>query len=341
MKVFNKTSYLILSVILLGFLAGLRGEDVGKDYLTYQRVFDLYSELKVNDGFLSNFEPGFSFIILLLKRLFTLNYGIWIMLFFSFTSIIIRLYSFSKIAINPFLVLLFYYSHYFFLHEMTQIRIALASSIFIFGLIYYLRGKKIAYIFFVLIAASFHYSAILYFAVFLIDNKYFNKVFTIIALCFAIIFGIIKFPLLTLVNDVNIANYSPKVSHYTTVVEAGLADPINVFNIYNIFSIGICLYLIIFIPIQRLREDPWLLLSLRFVILSILLLSVLSGIPSLSFRFSEVFGVMDIFVFASLSKYLPFKKWNILITVGIALCIFALTIFYGDLVKPYELIEFK
>lgn len=340
LRIFEKKNVLIIITVLLGLFAGLKGAEVSKDYFTYQRMFDYINELR-SDRFFSNYEPGFSLIVVGARHLFSVNYGVAIMLFFAIASVSLKIFSFNKLSVNPFLVILFYYSTIFFLHEMTQIRIGLSASIFFFGLYHYLQGRKLLYFFLILIAASFHYSAILYLLIFALDNRHLTKVFLVGGLIAAVILGFYKIPFLGLIGNIDIAELSPKLGHYTDIVEEGIAPSINVFNVSNLVTIAFCLYLIIAVPQKIITENKLLNLSLKFVVFSIFMLSFLSGIPTISFRVSELFTIMSIFVFASLQRYLPFKKWNIFITVGIAGLLFYISVFHGDLVKPYSIIEFK
>lgn len=342
LKPFKNVLFLVFSVILLGLMAGLRGPDVSKDYEGYQYVFDtIYDMAGQTDVILPILEPGFTAIVVVFRTLFENNYGLAIMLFIAFISIGLKTISFTRLSFNPYLVILFYYSHYFFLHEMTQIRIGFASAIFFVSVIYYLRGNKTVFIMLILTATFFHYSAIIYLAVLLFDPKRFNKYTYSIAIGVSLVLGYLKIPILNFIGNLDPSDVSQRLSNYTYLVESGNAQSVNVFNALNLLNIACCLYFIILIPAQKLAEDKALTLFLKCNILSIFLLSLLSGVPSLAFRFSELFGIVSMFVFASLLKYLPFGKLNILITVMIAAIIFYVIAFYVGLLNPYYFIKIR
>lgn len=341
LKPFKNDLLLVLTILLLGLLAGLRGENVSKDYGNYQIIFDsIYDLFRRNDGiFLPIIEPVFAGIILVLRFFFQDNYGLAIMLFFSFTSVLLKVISSKKLSFNPFFVILFYFSHYFILHEMAQIRIGLACGLFFIGLIYYFKDYKRIYIALILIASLIHYSAILYLLIFVFDLKRFNKPIYIAILVTAIILGYLKIPLLDYFGTFNVANVSGRLYNYSQIVESGYAEGINVFNVLNLISIAVCLFFIFLIPREDLIDNQPLLLFLKCNILSIFLLSFFSGVPSVAFRFSELYGISSIFLFPQLVRYLPFHKFNLLITVIIAALIFYITAFHGDLLNPYHIIQ--
>lgn len=340
---FKNSTLLVFVILLLGFLTGLRGPDVGKDYESYKIIFDDIYELNgISTGtFLPVLEPGFSLIVIVFRLLFHFNYVLPIMLFFGLVSVLLKVISINRLSANPYLVILFYFSHYFLLHEMTQIRIGLASAIFFIALIYYLKENKRACLLMIMLAILFHYSAIMYLVIFLFDSRRFNKATYTGILVVSLVLGYLKLPLLNFFGNFIPGNLPGRLDIYATVVENGVADTINVFNVLNLLNIAICVYFIIFIPKQQLLSNKPLLFFLKCNIISIFFLSFLSGVPSLAFRVSELFGLMSIFVYAYLINYLPFGKLNILITILIAGIVFYVTAFYGDLLRPYYFASFR
>lgn len=333
----NQT-FLIISVFLLGLLAGFRGPEVARDYESYQNIFDyIYDLAGKNDGvFLPVIEPGFAAIVLVFRSLSHTNYVLFTMIFFAFASVLLKIISIKKLTANPYLVILFYFSHYFLLHEMTQIRIGFASAFFFIGLIFYLRGNKWIYISLILFATLFHYSALMYLLILFFDSKKFNKPIYFAVLIGSIILGVLRIPFLNYLGSFDPATISGRLGNYANIVESGRAENINVFNVLYLLDLGTCFYFIFFIPVNNLLNDKSTLLFLKCNVLSIFLLSFLSGVPSFAFRFSELFGLLSMFMYATLVRYLPFdNKLNLLITILMAGVIFYITAFHGDLLHPY------
>lgn len=343
LKSFKNDIFLVIIALFLGLLAGLRGPNVSKDYQNYQYTFYIIHDIIDNNGasFLPLLEPGFARLILFFRSLFQYNYGVALMLFFAFTSVSLTIISIKRLSFNPYLVILFYYSHYFLLHEMTQVRMGFASALFFVSVIFYLKGNKKIFVLVILLATLFQYSAILYLVVLLFDSKYFNKYIYSSILLLSVILGFLKIPFLNFFGNLDFYAVSSRLGDYANILEGGNAESINVFNTLNLLNIACCLYFIIFLPVQKLTEDKPLALFLKCNIVSIFLLSFLSGVPNLAFRFSELFGVVSVFTFASLVKYLPFSKLNILIAVIIASIVFYVIVFHLQLLNPYYFVHFN
>ena len=324
-------------VIVLGLFVGLRGESVAKDYESYQIIFSLIYDLaSSNDGvFLPLFEPGFVGVVLLFRTLFEVNYVLFIMVFFGLLTVLLKVFSINRLSPYPYLAILFYFSHYFFLHEMTQIRIGLASGIFFVSLIFYLKDERWKFILLILLATLFHYSAIFYLLLLFFNSKYFNRYVYASIIVISLILGYLKIPLLDFLGSIDPANVSGKLNNYSEMVQSGTIESINFFNILTLVDIVICLYFVFVIPKVLLIEDKIIALCLKCNALAIFFLAALSGVPSLAFRASELFGLTSIILYASLVKYLPFGKFNILVTVLIAVLTFYTVVFHTDLVKPY------
>jgi len=342
-----RNNYVLLTVtVFLILLAGFRDIDVSKDYIIYQYLFDtVYYMTEYNgdsssilNGFLA-FEPGFVGIVLLFRSFIETNYGVTIMLFYALTSLSIKAYAINRLSINPYLSLLFYFSYFFLVQEMTQIRIGLASALFFISLISFINGKRGVFIGLIVLASLFHYSAIFYLVILLFDTKTFNRNFYIVLIILSLVLGFLKLPLLNLLgNNFDASDVSVKFDSYIQRSESG-DIPINVFNSLNILNILCCFYFLVFIKHDALLRDKRLIVFLKCNILSIFLLSFLSGAPAFAFRFSELFSVAEIFLFTYLVNFLPAKKYNVFIGVLIAGFFFYVMEIHGNLLEPYKIIH--
>ena len=337
-----KNNYLLVAVILLlSLLAGLRGIDVSRDYYNYRYIFDnVYNITGNGSSYVAVFEPGFIATIIFFRTLFEDNYVVAIMLFYAFSAVSLKIYAVNRLSINPYLTILFYFSYYFLIHEMTQIRIGLASAIFLISLIPFLKGKRITFVCLILLATLFHYSAIFFLLLLLFNTTRFNKNLYFFALALAIVLAIIKLPLTNLLGNFDPSNISGKLNSYVEISESGSVT-INVFNSLNICNILCCVYLLFFVSKEAIVSDSKLALFLKCNILSIFLLSFLAGVPAVSLRFNQLFGVAQIFLFPYLIRYLPAQKFNIFILVLLAGFFFYIAAFYGGLLHPYHMANFK
>jgi EpsG family len=336
---FHNKYLLIAIVVLLAFLAGFQDTSVSRDYGQYQYLFDsMYEITDHNLFFLVTFEPGFVAIVLFFREIFTVNYAVAIMLFYAITSVSLKVYTINRLSINPYLTLLFYFSYFFLIHEMTQIRIALASGIFLISLIPYLKGKKGTFALLILLAGCFHYSAFFYLLLLFFNTRSLNRWVYLGVLVVSLALGFIKLPVLNLLGNIDIMNVSGKLYNYVEISKNGTVT-INVFNSLNLLNILCCFYILFAVNDEHLISDKKLILFLKCNILSIFLLMLLAGAPAFSLRFNELFSLTQIFLYTWLLKYLPAKKYNVFILVAVAGLIFYVTQFYGDLLGPYKIIS--
>lgn len=343
---FQSDALLLTVTVLLILLAGFRDISVGKDYANYQNIFDniyFFTSSDITGGVipvLIAFEPGFLGIIFFMRSIITLNYGVAIMLSYALSSMLLKVYAIRRLSINPYLTLLFYYAHFYMLHEMTQIRIGLASAIFLVALISFLNGKKSTFAALILLATLFHYSAIFYLLVLFFDIKTFNRNFYAGALAGSIVLGLLKLPVLNLIGDFDASDVSGKLSNYIEISQSG-EIAVNVFNSLNILNILCCLYLMFFVKQSTLTGDKRLLIFLKCNILSVFLLSLLAGAPAFAMRFSDLFSIVQIFLFTYLVRFLPARKFNVVLVVLLAGLFLYVTEFYGELLSAYKIIQFK
>ncbi len=339
----NVNFLLAIIAIFLSFFIGLRDVSVSRDYEPYLETFNVVIHGGSNDGlgFMPLFEPGFSFIVIACYKLFDSNQAIAVMLIFGTISIGLKIFVFRKISFNPLLVLFLYYSHFFFIQEMTQIRYCMACSLFFVGLYYYLNDKKVLALFFILLTILFHNSAIIFPVLFLLNKDKLNKWFFGGMLVVAVILGLAKIPLLSLiVPNVDLNLVSNKLTTYADYAEKGYYQEVRFFNVPNTMNVLLTTY-ILFIYIKNKIEDSRLVLFLKINILSIFIFGLLIDVPSIATRTSEIFGSTGPLLFAYGSRLFPFGKFNIFILILFGAAYFYIDLFYGKLLNPYQIIEFR
>ena len=144
--------------------------------LTWENLFQIASDRK--------FEIGFCFLMLLFKAI---GFGFFPFLIIakSFSLIVISNF-FKSYAINYgrgyssnvfFLLLIFYLGSCMYLYVETIIRFSLALAIVVFAYKYLLNKRFFLFLFWLLIAITFHKSAILLLPIYFINNITFSKYF--------------------------------------------------------------------------------------------------------------------------------------------------------------------
>lgn len=130
----KKKSFFLASIILLTGVAGLRYK-TGYDFASYQKIFD--SVQSFSDIFNKNIpaESGYLFSNYIFKLL-----GLDFYTFLLSASCVIMAtlgYFLWKNTTYPTLIILYYYSRFFFLRDMAQIRSAFVSVLCLYSLQYF------------------------------------------------------------------------------------------------------------------------------------------------------------------------------------------------------------
>ncbi len=159
-KLKRKLYYFCFMVFWL--LSGLRYE-TGVDWPGYTLFFknSLSPMEAVNSYFSGNFEFELGYTLLnAFVRLFTDNVQ-WLFLLVSFITSFLLFVSLPKYSNKLFLSLLTYFSIFYFVLDMSGIRQCIALNIFLYSIQFIINGRFGRYVLLILIAASFHTSALI------------------------------------------------------------------------------------------------------------------------------------------------------------------------------------
>jgi len=333
---------LIIVFVFLILFTGLRDVSVSRDYEPYLGTFQSVVKGHADEGlgFLPLYEPGFVWIVLICHKLFEPNAAAAVMLVFAALTIILKGFVVKRLSFNPFVVLLLYYSHYFFIQEMTQIRNGLACSFFFCALYFHLENKTIKTVCCILLAMLFHNSAILYFLLLLVRKDRLNGFFYVGLFLLSIIFGLLKVPLLSMMVGFDLNLISNKLTTYVDIANTQQEGSFRFFNVLNTINVLVTGYLLLY-GIWYKVKDPGFILFLKCNIIALFTYGLLIDIPSVAHRFSELYGVVFPFLIACGITFFPFKKFNIVLIIGIAAIFLYINLFYGKLLNPYSIIHFK
>lgn len=335
---FKTYPLLIFFTIILALFAGLRGPYIDKDYLNYENGITHIEEVnsQTEETIIPFFEPGFYLLSVTAKSLFPNKYVLAIMVFYAIASISMKALGIRLIAVNPFMVLLLYFSQFFLLHEMTQVRIGMATGMFLLGLYCLCHKKKFYFVIIILLATAFHYSCILYLSLLLFDTESFNRKLLLAALGVALLLAIIKLPMLPLIGFLG-GEAFVKIDNYVRIVESGQAEQINTLNVLTLITWLIVLILVCFLPVEFLQTNPFAILNLKLLVLSIIVLNAMSSLPTMAFRMSELFSVVTMFAVYYLRYVIPNRIIAVAAMVLVASAQFFITLFYGQLLEPYKI----
>jgi len=118
-------------------------------------------------------EPGFV-LLSYISGLFSTNSVRIVFVVFALFSVFLKITAIRVLALDIYYSIYLYIVLYFVLHEMTQIRAGLASGIFLYA-IPSLEKNKSRYVFLILIASLFHYSALVLLVLIFVNHNSINR----------------------------------------------------------------------------------------------------------------------------------------------------------------------
>lgn len=237
----NENSIYILLFICLILI--FVGNNYNPDYYYYKFIFQ-----NLDNKYLI-VEKGYIYFLLLCKKIInSYEFNILLTSFIGLSLIMMTFKKYTNMKLPIFLYLLFP----FFL-DIVQIRFFLAMSLFVFSLKYIIERKQIKYILLIVLAISFHKTAIIYFPIYYLYNFKIKKL-KIICYLFSLIFFIfIKFDVLKMLIHV----MDPLRANFYLKNNMRLGP-------YLFASIVIITMYLSFVSIDILKENKKLVKLLRF-----------------------------------------------------------------------------
>lgn len=279
--------FICVLVVLMILLAGLR-IDYGKDIYNYQRIFARINS--VDNIFNEVVEPGFAAFIFFFKKM---NFG-----FSTFTlavaavSIFLKFITFKKISPMPIVSLFLYFLLFYLTQETEQIRHGLAISICFFSIVFILEKKPIHFICSIVIASTFHYTALIFFPCYLMTGFKDTYVkWLIVLFTTAVLFSTIDvMNIFAWLNNsfINSSYFAYKISIYSgnrlPIISITLFMRIIIFCVYALYC-------------NHKEEDN---LYINMYGYGMLLYIVFSSVGILAARFSIYFRVLEVVMFPKL-----------------------------------------
>lgn len=316
----KNTVFWFLSLLLI-IIAGFCGS-ISKDHDSYINGYNL-----IVNGQLSN--PLSLFVIAEIVNKIFHNY-LFLFLIYAILGVTLKFIAIKKLTEFWFFSLLIYFSYYFFLHELTQLKAGVAAAFFLLSIpsIYERRFKSFAV--YAGLAIFFHYSAIVIFPLYFIKN---DKIplwyYLIIPIGYIMFFTNINISSFISLIDIDIINL--KYAQYKGLSQT---NKINVFNILMLFR-----YVFSAILLWKWRflneKNIYSVIMIKFYILSCFIFIVLADIPGIAFRLSELLAIVEIILIPYLIYLFDIRLLGKLIVGTIGFLYLCLVLLYTKLVTGY------
>ena len=317
----------VVFVVIAVMLVGFRTPGVDADSLQYVGVYYTMGSDKSE-----LMEPSFALICSIAKFFDDVQV---LFLVYALLAIPLKAYSIFRLSHFKMLSLMIWVAHFFLLQDMTQIRVAVATAIFLYALFDLIEGKKKKYLLLCLVAVFFHYSALVLLPLAFLGVKKMNVLWRVFLIAVPLVFYAMYFKGVNLVQLLPLGAFQEKVDAYENLRDKGLAgDEINIFNMLAMFRL-LVYYTLLFmydVVYERCKEVT---LYLKIYCVSICCYVGLSFLPALAIRGSEVFAVIDVVAIPCM-VYLVKPSW----LMKTVLSVFAFGLFIMNIVLSRYVREF-
>ena len=304
--------------ILMGFvmvlIAGLREIGLDPDSENYEYSFQHYYQ----SSEMGMVEPSFTLISAVLN-VFTDNVHL-LFLVYAFLGVTIKLYAFKKNLQCIFVPMMLYISFYFVLHEMTQIRAGVVSALFLLAVYHIAKKEKRKALLLIIVGSFFHYSSLALLPTLMFGNKDFNRKENIMIALLIPLSYLIYFGGISMLLNTDIPLIGNKLAIYQQAMEKGkMTVNINVFDPVHLVSVMLFYYTLYFRKTITAFNENYNVV-IKIVALGLFLHTSLAFLPVLALRISQLYCIVNIFLFSGI-VYTVKQKW-MGITILVLLSIF-------------------
>lgn len=225
-------------------------------------------------------------------------------LFFAYAlmSIPLRLGAILKFSPLPILTLAIYISYFYQLHDLMQIRCAVASALFLFAIYYRAEKKWWRAVLLILVGILFHYSAFAGLVILFFSNKEFRwweRYLLAAAVPLCLLFYFFGFDYSYFIPD---ELGGDRLAAYRELKDKGKEDAMTwVFYQHPVFLLNVALYYgcLFYYDLlaKKYKYMSIMLKTLAFAFFCMLTLSTLSGV--LASRLYEYFAIVSIFLWTA------------------------------------------
>jgi len=309
-------------IVLLVLIAGLSGS-ISKDHNSYIAAYYevLRGRLKIGD---------ISFRLICMGVNYIFHKPVFLFLIYATIGVSLKITAIKRMSEFWFFSILIYFSLFFFLHEMTQIRAGVASAFILLSIpsIYERNFKK--FLLYASLAIIFHFSALVILPLyFLKGDKINNWYIFLIPIGYLLFFFNANIASLVRIIDIDIVNVRFAAVRSSVGIQR--------INVFNVMMLARCLLIAILLwKWEFLREkNQYSPLLIKFYILSCFIFIAFADIPVVAFRVSELLATVEIILIPMIIYLVNIKILGKVIVVFIGFIFLLSLLYHQKLVLGY------
>ena len=221
---------------------------------------------------------------------------------YAFLAVPLKICAIKRMSPYWYLSIVVWVTHLFIIQEMTQIRAAVSTGIFLFSLPVLAEGKKLKFTLYVILAILFHYSALVLLPLILIGNKELSRFTRFLLILLPLVMYSSPMVTMDVLKMIPIPFIQQKLQMYEELMiyEGGVWGDINVFNIMAMFRL-FAYYVLIWKYDYLSDKYPYMPMLLKVFCYSICMYVGLSFLPPIAMRIGEYISIIDCIMFPLLA----------------------------------------
>lgn len=249
---------------------------------------------------------------------------------FAFISIILKFYAIKINSDKHILAILTYISTTLVLHDFIQIRASCAIALIWVALFYLNKCKYFQYFILIILASLFHVSAIIFFPLFFLKSKKFNKLFWIGLIFISYFFAIFNIDLIhyLLLFLGNFGHIGKKLTTYYELAQmsAFTQGYVNIFSIHQLLKIF--LIIILLSNINKLNDKTKL--FFKIYILGCCCLPLFHNVTAIAMRFAELLTSVVVFLLPEILTLFRKRSFGYVVFLFYIMAFYFLNVIYPN-----------
>jgi hypothetical protein len=314
-------------IIMLVIIAAFRPESCCEDYAFYLEYYDNISSMP-----LTFLEPTYFVITAISKFLFNGPIGIFII--YSILGVGLKGIAFMRLTKYYSISLILYFGSFFLLHEMTQIRVGVASAILLLSIPSIEERNLKKFLCYLGVGILFHYSFIIFAFCYFLNPKKINPwayMGLIVITYVAVLAGI---NLTTVFQLIRMGFISDKIETYKQLLDQGVFGDIMLINPLLFLRAGI-LGILLWNWEKVQEKNKYAVILMKIYAFSIFFFIAFADLPVMAGRVSQLLGIVEIILVPFFVYVLTPKYYAVAIALLFGLLIMYKQLYYSDLLNSY------
>lgn len=292
-----------------------------------ERMADRQNYIDIWNGWdRDRLEIGFTTYVDMLRMISTNSY--WFLFSCATFSVFLKLWAINRMTKLIWASLLIYIANMFILHDMIQLRCAIASGFLLHAVYYLVNRNTKCFLLASVLAFSFHYSALIIFPLWFLNVSRSYKFYYIGLIFLSYIIGG-SLPISVLIEYIPITGIQKLWDFYKTTE----GNEVNIFNAIQLGRLVICIFLLL--HVERISYyNRYAILLVKIYAISLSLFVLFSNVSVIAFRISELYQIVEILIIPmivyAINGHVLIKK---MIVVIIGLSFLLMNIFFLKYLK--------